>query len=223
MTSVSGKKKEKTEEPENIFDLTKLAPIELDHEIQNVSNIITIDEQTKLLQGFVEVPFDDWGTLIYSDYIRYLRKDGTFRKGGYFKNSWIGTYGKNKDKSCIQLSAGSSIKSTTWSICFDDLDKIWKKENEFSARNSGGGNGCGGGCVGGGGNGCGGGCVGGGGNEKNINTETLNMIKSHEETIQYLSKSLEQLKIDLLKMNNEQKRIINLIKKLHGIKSTSTR
>ena len=49
------------------------------------------------------------------------------------------------------------------------------------------------------------------------------MIKSHEETIQYLSKSLEQLKIDLLKMNNEQKRIINLIKKLHGIKSTSTR
>lgn len=199
MTTVGGKKKEEPE-PENIFDLSKLAPIELDHEIQIASNIITIDEQTKLLNGFVEIPFDDWGKLRHNDFIRYLRKDGTFRKGGYFKNAWVGTYGKNKDKNCIQLSSGSSFKSTNWSICIDDIDKIWKKENEGGSQyNNDNGNG-----------------------EKIINTEILNTIKSHEETIQYLSKSVEQLKIDLLKMNNEQKRIINLIKKLHGIRSTST-
>jgi hypothetical protein len=56
MTTVGGKKKDELAAPENIFDLSKLAPIELDHEIQSASNIITIDEQTKLLHGYVEIP-----------------------------------------------------------------------------------------------------------------------------------------------------------------------
>jgi hypothetical protein len=56
---------------------------------------------------------------------------------------------------------------------------------------------------------------------KEIDQELQNTVNTMQETIQYMSKSIEQLKIDVLKNNNEQKRIINLIKKLHGIKSSS--
>lgn len=183
----SGKKKE-----ENIFDLTKLAPIELDHEIKKTSSLINIDDQNKLLNGFVELLRDDWNNLTVNDYIRYLRKDGSFRRGGYFRNSWVGSYGKNKGKKCIQISSTRSFKSTSWSICLDDIDKLWKCDENIGVAATG---------------------------EKKIDSILQEKINTHEETIQYMSKSIEQLKIDLLKINNEQKRIINLIKKLHGIKS----
>jgi len=173
---------------ENIFDLTKLAPIEINHEIQKASTIISVDEQTKLLQGFSEIHHDDWKNLKLYDYVRYLRKDGAFRRGGYFKNSWVGSYGKNKGNLCIQLASKKNFNSATWVVCFNDIDKMWKNEdiNETHAEK-----------------------------KNNIDTNEI------QETIQFMSKAIEQLKIDLLKMNNEQKRIINLIKKLHGIKISS--
>jgi uncharacterized protein YydD (DUF2326 family) len=191
MTTIKSEQKK----DDNIFDLTKLADIERDHEIQKASSTINIEDQNKLLQGFVELLRDDWDKLSFNDYIRYLRNDGSFRRGGYFRNSWIGSYGKNKGKKCIQISATKSFKSSTWSICLGDIDKIWKCGENISG--------------------------GGGGtpNEKKIDSILQKKINTQEETIQYLSKSVEQLKIDLLKMNNEQKRVINLIKKLHGIKS----
>jgi hypothetical protein len=183
-------------EPENIFDLTKLAPFELDVELKKASTIINIDEQTKLLNGFVEISREKWDNLKFNDHIRYLRVDGTFRKGGFFKNSWIGTYGKNKGKNCVQLGSNKSIKSTSWSLCFDDINKIWKNENITGAATSNVNN----------------------NSEKNIDSGLKNTVDTLQETVQYMSKSIEQLKIDMLKINNEQKRIINLIMKFHGIK-----
>jgi hypothetical protein len=194
--------KKKETKKENIFDLSKLAPIELDHEIQKSSSIITIDEQVKLLVGFNELPKSDWGTLKMNDFIRYLRKDGSFRRGGYFKNAWSGTYGKNNGKECIQLSSSKSFKGNTWSVCHDDIDKIWKNANtqiKGASVNNTSNNGQ---------------------ESKNIDPEILKNISKNQESIEYMTKSMEQIKIDILKINNEQKRIINLIKKLHGIHST---
>jgi hypothetical protein len=187
---------------ENIFDLSKLAPIELDHEIQKSSSIITIDDQVKLLVGFNEMPKSDWGTLKMNDFVRYLRKDGSFRRGGYFKNAWTGTYGKNNGKECVQLSSSKSFKGNTWSVCHDDIDKIWKNADtqiKGASVNNTSNNGQ---------------------ESKNIDPEILENISKNQESIEYMSKSMEQIKIDILKINNEQKRIINLIKKLHGIRGT---
>ena len=200
MSTAKETKKEEIKK-ENIFDLSKLAPIELDHEIQKSSSIITIDDQVKLLVGFNELSKSDWGTLKMNDFVRYLRKDGSFRRGGYFKNSWAGTYGKNKGKECIQLSSSKSFKGNTWSVCHDDIDKIWKNEDtqikEPSINNTSG-------VL----------------ETKNIDPEILENISKNHESIEYMTKSMEQIKIDILKINNEQKRIINLIKKLHGIRNT---
>lgn len=190
---------ENKKKPENIFDLTKLAPFELDIELKKPSTVIDIDEKNKLLRGFTELPREEWDNLKYNDHIRYLRADGTFRRGGYFKNSWIGTYGKNKDKRCIQLGSSKTTKVTMWSLCHDDLQKIWKSDTTYKEGSNN--------------------TITGG--AKEIDQELQNTVNTMQETIQYMSKSIEQLKIDVLKNNNEQKRIINLIKKLHGIKSSS--
>lgn len=189
--------KNQQEPKENIFDLSKLAPIELDHEIQKTSTIITTDEQTKLLEGFEELPKTEWGNLKVNNFIRYLRKDGSFRRGGYFKDAWTGTFGKHNGKDCIQLSSSRSYKGTTWSICYDDIDKIWKNINKQPAKSSNIPS----------------------GTSSSTDTTTIETINKNQESIEYMNKSIEQLKIDMLKINNEQKRIINLIKKLHGIRT----
>ena len=179
-------------EPENIFDLTKLAKIELDHEVKPKAAMISSEEQQKLLNEYAEVPREDWIKLTDGDIIRYLRKDGIFRKGGLFKNSWIGTSGRNKDKHCIQMAPliskynnNGNNNGNTWTICHDDIDKIWKKKRltlEIPQEGS--------------------------------------KMSIMEEKIEFLTRTTEQQKIDLLKLKNEQTRIINLIKKLHNIRST---
>lgn len=191
---------ENKKKPENIFDLTKLAPFELDIELKKQPTVIDIDEKNKLLTGFNELPVEEWDTLKYNDHIRYLRNDGTFRRGGYFKNSWIGTYGKNKDKRCIQLGSSKMSNTSMWSLCYDDIHTIWKNTTVYKKKSNNDTDIT--------------------GEAKEINQELQNMVNTMQETIQYMSKSIEQLKIDVLKNNNEQKRIINLIKKLHGIKSS---
>jgi hypothetical protein len=175
---------------ENMFDLNKLPDIEDDYEIKKSASIISTIDQNKLLEGCVEIPRDQWDDLKYHDFVKYLRKDGCFRKGGYFKNSWVGNYGKTKDKKCIQLASSKNFKSTMWTICHDVVDKMWKtKDVEINNTHN------------------------------TMSPEIMTMINEHNESIVYLSTSMNNIKTEMSRLNNEQKRIINLIKKLHGIKS----
>lgn len=172
----------------NIFDLSALAGIQNEEEIKKDSTIITPDDQEKLLKDYTEIKKEEWSEIPTNTHIRYLRKDGAFRRGGFVKNSWIGLHGASKDKKCLQLTSNMSYKSSKWTVCLDDLEKIWQKKQA---------------------------------EQKNIiSNEIQNTIKSNAETNEYLVRSVEQLKIDVAHLNNEQKRIINLIKKLHGIKKT---
>lgn len=169
---------------ENIFDLTKV-PIKVEQEVEKL-NLDTNIEIKELTKGFIEISPGEWDCFKYNDFIRYLRKDGAFRKGGYFKNSWVGNYGKTNGKKCIQLSSLPTFDGKTWQVCHDDISKIWKQK-EVDEQ-----------------------C----GSDQKIN---IQMINENKESIQFLTKSLEQVKTDILRINNEQKRIINLIKKLHNI------
>jgi hypothetical protein len=182
-----GKKSDDT----NIFDLTALAGMQNEQEIKKTINTVTMDEQTKMLQNYHDVKNADWETIPQSSHIRYLRKDGSFRRGGFVKNSWIGLYGNSKGKKCLQLSSSPGYKSTMWTICLDDIEKIWQKNPTVATAG-----------------------------EKNIISPEMNTtIQSNKESVEYLVRSVDQLKIDMSKITNEQTRIVNLIKKLHNIKS----
>ena len=185
-----------TEKKENIFDLTKPVKPEYIQKNKPKLNVVSAEEQTQLLEGFIEVPRDKWINLNDGDILRYLRKDGAFRKGGIFKNSWIGTSGKYKDKKCIQLVPLFSAKygSNTWTVCIDEIEKIWKKKgNEMESTTN---------------------------NSSNNSSNYDNKLEILTEKVDFLNKTIDQQKIDLLKLRNEQTRIINLIKKLHNIKSS---
>jgi hypothetical protein len=170
---------------ENIYDLSNLNIINNDIEIKK-ENTKTLDEK-KLLKGYIEVPQNEWDTIVQGLHIRYLRKDGAFRRGGFVKNSWIGASGKYKDKKVLQLGNSMSYKATKWTIVLDDINKIWKNNNNIYTM-------------------------------PNDNKDTINLNK---ESITYLNNKVDQLIIDIAKINNEQQRLVNLIKKLHNIKPRS--
>jgi hypothetical protein len=177
--------------PVNMFDLSAFVGTQNDHEVKQAAGT-TPEEQEKMLRNYTEVDKATWAAIPMDSHIRYLRKDGAFRRGGFVKNSWVGTYGASAGKKCLQLSAAQSYKSTKWTVCLDDIEKIWKLN---SAGSSAG--------------------------EKNIiSPEILTTVQTNKENIEYLMRAVEQLKIDMAKITNEQTRIINLIKKLHNIKTS---
>lgn len=178
----------------NIFDLTALVGIQNEQEIKKKTSGVTPEEQEKMLKNYSEINKSEWESIPIFTHIRYLRKDGAFRTGGFVKNSWVGLYGPSKGKKCLQLAAGQDYKSTKWTICLNDIEKIWQKNNDVGASS-----------------------------DKNLSTEIKNNIQSNKENMEYLLRTVEQNKIDIAKIINEQTRIINLIKKLHNIKNTSER
>lgn len=176
----------------NIFDLTALVGIQNEQEVKKKDNTITPEAREKMLQNYSELNNTEWESIPILKHIRYLRKDGAFRMGGIVKNLFIGLYGTSKGKKCIQLASSPDYKSTKWTICLNDIEKIWQKNNDT------------------------------GSSDTNLSPEIKNKIQSNNESIEYLLRTVEQNKIDIAKIVNEQTRIINLIKKLHNIKSNSS-
>ena len=176
----------------NMFDLTSIINMQNEQEIKQAEHTISADDQQKLLQNYEEVELDKWPDIQPSSHIRYLRKDGAFRRGGFVRNVWAGLYGNTKGKKCLQLSSSQNYKSTKWTVCLDDIEKIWKKKEIIASV------------------------------EKNIiSPEVHNTIQASKESIEYLTRTVDQLKIEISKINNEQTRMVNLIKKLYNIKTSS--
>lgn len=191
------KNKKESSEKENIFDLTKLIPMENEEELKKQVTTITSSDQERLLKGYVEAPSDEWEKFALNTHVRYLRKDGSFRRGGFVKNIWVGSIGKNTGKKTMQLASSLSFKSTKWTIVLDDIDKIWKKNTTYDNSQQ---------------------------SESTADVGELKItMTANTEAIEYLTKTVDQIKVDIAKINNEQQRIVNLIKKLHGIRSRSSR
>ena len=182
---------------ENIFDLTKLAPVEAQQQIHKASKYISHEEQSKLLSNYAELDKDKWGSLKYGDHIRYLRCDGTFRRGGFYKSTGVGK-GARSGKPHIQLSPSYNTSVNIWTVYLCDIEKIWIKAVDKNILSNTG--------IG-------------AGEYANIK----GTVSDQCEKIEYLTAGINQMKIDMLKLNNENKRIINLIKKLHGIRSSSSK
>ncbi len=182
---------------ENIFDLTKLVEIQHEEQVKKDALLVSPEDQARMLTGYDEVPRSEWDTIPKDFHVRYLRKDGNFRRGGYVRNTWISASGKRKGSTCIQLAGSSNFKATSWVVCFDDIDKLWKKNANAQPQQV----------------------------ANAVPAQAMadvSGIKTNTESIEYLTKSIDQIKINMTRLQNEQTRIVNLIKKLHHIKSQPT-
>jgi hypothetical protein len=59
-------------------------------------------------------------------------------------------------------------------------------------------------------------------NVHSMPSDNKDVINSNKESIEYIKSKLDQFSVDISKINNEQQRIVNLIKKLHNIRSRSS-
>ncbi len=69
----------------NDFDLTKMVAGRVTEKHKRKPPIITSSEKARLLQGYSKVAPDKWMKLPIGSHIRYMRKDGEMRKGGYIR------------------------------------------------------------------------------------------------------------------------------------------
>lgn len=191
----------------------------------------------KLLEGYIEVPRDQWPTVLQkNDHIRYQRADNNlFRRGGFIFSQLINA---QTQKKMIQLISNPfipiSATNRLWTISYDDIKTIWKKqrispvlnqsastpssnrdntnhnenededenedENSETEEKHGG-------------------------EEKQApsqtqpNSQNILPIQNPQQIIPpSIYTQIENIKIELMRLSNEQKNIINLIKRLHNIK-----
>jgi len=92
-----------------------------------------LDEMEKdLLVGYVVVPTNVWETIPYKSHVRYMKLDGTFVRGGFFKNHWTSKDGK----SMMQLENNLNRKASTyatWAVALEGIKTLYKKCNKASA------------------------------------------------------------------------------------------
>lgn len=103
-----------------VYDLSKLAPKSKDIEVKKDN-----ENQEQLLVDYEDVSPEKWSKLAYGTHIRYLRKDGTFRRGGFIKAIWV-------SDGIIKIDLASSMIPTAnnWRIVSNTIDKIWMKKTE---------------------------------------------------------------------------------------------
>ena len=93
---------------------------------------ITEDEKRELLVGYITVPPEKWDTIPYKSHIRYVKDDGTFVRGGFFKNYW-----KGKDETqMMQLENNLNRKTqgyATWAVALTGVKTIYKKVGKAQA------------------------------------------------------------------------------------------
>ncbi len=158
----------------NIFDLSKIAAPSYDVENKYNREI----NQESLLEGYEPVDRKDWRYIINGSHIRYLRKDGSFRKGGIVNEVWISKDSSGNDVIRINISANYGDKK--WSINDAGIEKRWVKKNSQHIM--------------------------------------VNNYSELREDVENCKESIKQLSIQIQKINSEQMRIVNLIKKLHNLK-----
>jgi hypothetical protein len=107
----------------NIFDLSRIAGPSNDTE----TSVERVDEE-KLLLGYQLLTSNEWKTISIGSSIRYLRKDGSFRKGGIVQGVWVSPDKSGKSIVKIDLSAGYNKYQNNWSITSDKIEKIWIKK-----------------------------------------------------------------------------------------------
>lgn len=162
----------------NPFDLTKLIPTGGLVEKQGYRpEIFTTDEQKNMLKDFKLVPKEKWLQLQIGTQIRYIRKDGEMRKGGYIQ--YIDPKGEFMS---ISLTEIDQRQSKHWRLPLNGVAEIWCADANASAAAS---------------------------FQKMSSAPTSN--PDINETIASIKEDIRQLKIEIQRVMNQQKRIIKSV------------
>jgi hypothetical protein len=109
---------------DNPFDLTKLVSNkELIEKPKYKPIIYTSQEQKDMLKSYQQVPNAQWTKIPIGTNIRYIRKDGEMRKGGYIR--YIDPEGK-----FMSISIDPLQQSKRWKLPLDGVAEIWKLKQE---------------------------------------------------------------------------------------------
>lgn len=161
---------------DNPFDLTKLiSNTGLIQKHTYKPEVFTTEEQKEMLRGFQLVPRDKWLELPVGTHIRYIRKDGEMRKGGYIR--YIDPAGAFMSISLTELNQ----QSKNWKLPLNGVAQIWRATGEVILTNIPPKN-----------------------REPAINSDAMEEIASLKEDIR-------QLKIEIQRVMNQQKRIIKSV------------
>ena len=114
---------------DNIFDLTKMVKNNNSVEIKK-NNIITDNERAELLKEYKEISKDKWDQIPARTHMRYLRKDGNFRSGGYVIAHYVKKNGDTNQKKIHLSSSPNYYNATKWYVILDHIEKIWIKQSK---------------------------------------------------------------------------------------------
>lgn len=116
----------------NIFDLSKLAPFVNDTEVHGAAVNMpakSLVDQEKLLADYYEIPEKEWENIKPGSYIKYMRSNGTMRKGGLLKNITPANDLEGNDTIKFDFSGSIGVKVTSWSVYKGSIKKIWRKND----------------------------------------------------------------------------------------------
>jgi hypothetical protein len=116
--------------PEKAEQVEKVEPVE---QKKYEATLYTQDEQDKLLIGYDSVSDDAWPLLRAGTHIRYITKDGKFRRGGFVHN-----VAKVKGKQFIFVETLRGGEKTPgyakFPVAIEDISVLYKKRTVEDVR-----------------------------------------------------------------------------------------
>jgi flagellar capping protein FliD len=115
----------------NPFDIKNKPEEKKDESVRykkNGKKELTVEQKKSLLKGYIEVPRSKWGEIPVNSHIRYIKKDGTFVRGGFVVNHWLNKTGQP----FIHLANGfkKSVPGyATWPMAHESAKHVFKKPN----------------------------------------------------------------------------------------------
>lgn len=90
------------------------------------STAYTNEQIKELLVGYIEVRKDKWSDIPVGSHIRYVKKDGTFVRGGFVTNHWLNKEGKQFIHIANNLKKNSP-NYATWPMAHESVARLFKK------------------------------------------------------------------------------------------------
>jgi hypothetical protein len=84
--------------------------------------IFSDDERRNLLNGYAELPREQWEKLGAPVYIRVEKTDGRFMRGGQVVRVF-----QNDDEAAKRVELRAALTGRTFTFLFSDLAKVWAK------------------------------------------------------------------------------------------------
>jgi hypothetical protein len=81
-----------------------------------------------LLKNYDEVNKANWGELPANIHVRYTKKDGSFKRGGYVVNQYISNKEETKGAKMLRLKSNMTSNAKEWTINLEGIAKLYQNK-----------------------------------------------------------------------------------------------